>query len=281
MYHNEQDKEIYDIKKIAGTIDNELWVNDVSDLLYKKLKYKENEATYRLFKNIFIKKNLVKRDYDDLKNMFQKFIPDLFIKEVWIWWIGKIIPGISIKKKLNVMFLDIIGFTSLSEKLPPERSLLLLNIYFDGIVDIIKENGGYIDKFLWDGIMVIFDSHKSDDALKAAIEIQNFILKFQVLEVGKKLSVWIWINSWDVILWTIGSKKRMEITIIGDTVNTASRIESLTRNYKTNIIISDNTYKSIENKKIFSCNEIWLKSLRWRKEKIRIHGVDNFIQREL
>lgn len=269
------------IKEIIWTT----WVtvnqNYIKELLYKKLTYRENEDFYKLFKKIYIKRNLIQKDYNDLKDLLLKFIPEWFINEVGESGIEKILPWISIKKHLNVMFLDIIWFTSITEKFLPERALMLLNIYFDWIVEIIKANWWYIDKFLWDGIMIIFDDKNSDNAIKSAIEIQNYIKKFQLNEIWRKISIWIWINSWEVILWTIWSKKRMEITIIWDTVNTASRIEGMTRTTKQNIVISESTYKSVEDSKIFTIDEVWLKKLRWKKDKIKIYWVQNHINLNL
>jgi hypothetical protein len=69
----------------------------------------------------------------------------------------------------------------------------------------------------------------------------------------------------------------MEITIIWDTVNTASRIEGMTRTSKQNIVIAESTYKSISNNKIFTIDEVWLKKLRWKKDKIKIYWVQNHI----
>lgn len=251
--------------------------NVIKDILLKKLSFKENQDTYKLFKNMYIRKNLIAKDYNDLKTVFLKFIPELFLREVGNMWTDKISLWLSVKKYLNVMFLDIIWFTSFTEKMPPDKALFLLNVYFDGIVWIIKDNWWYVDKFLWDGIMIIFDWMNSDSAIKAAIEIQNFMNKIQSSDVWKKISVWIWINSWDVILWTIWSDKRMEITIIWDVVNTASRIEWLTRAFKNNIIISDSTFKWIQKTEDFTINNLWLKTLKWKKTKIRIYGVDPII----
>lgn len=280
-FERESDKWKWYIKEIIWKTGESIHTEHIKDLLYKKLIYKENEEVYNLFKKIYIKRNIIEKDYNDLKEVFTKFIPEGLINEVWETGAEKITPGISIKKHLNIMFLDIIWFTSITEKLQPERALLLLNIYFDWIVEIIKENWWYIDKFLWDWIMIIFDSNSSDSSIKASIEIQNYIKKFQINEVWKKISIWIWINSWDVILWTIGSYKRMEITVIWDTVNTASRIENMTRQLKQNILISESTYKKLENKDRYVVNELWVKKLRWKRDKIKVYWVENHINMEL
>ncbi len=269
------------IKEIIGKTWCNLEKDYIKTLLFKKLTYKENEDFYNLFKKVFVKKNIIEKDYKDLKEVFYKFIPEWLAKEIWETGTEKITPGISIKKNLNIMFLDIIWFTTITEKLTPQRALLLLNIYFDWIVEIIKQNDGYIDKFLWDGIMIIFDSNNSDWSVKASIEIQNYIKKFQINEVWRKISIWIWINSWDVIIGTIWSNKRMEMTAIWDTVNTASRIENMTRSSNSNILISESTYKKILNKELFNIETIWYKQLRWKKDKLKIYWVHNVLNMKL
>lgn len=277
----ESDKGKWYMREIIWKTWESIHTDHIKSLLYKKLIYKENEEIYNIFKKIYVKRNIIEKDYNELKEVFTKFIPEWLISEVWEAGAEKIVPGISIKKHLNIMFLDIIWFTSITEKLPPERALLLLNIYFDWIVDIIKDNWGYIDKFLGDWIMIIFDAINSDKCIKASIEIQNYIKKFQINEVWKKISIWIWINSWDVILWTIWSAKRMEITVIWDTVNTASRIENMTRQLKQNILISESTYKSLSNPNLFIINELWVKKLRGKRDKIKVLWVENHINMEL
>ena len=248
---------------------------EVKDLLFKKMFYKENDDNFKLFKNMYIRKNLLAKDFMDLKNIFHKLVPESFINEIGKTGTEKISVGVSAKKYLNIMFLDIIWFTSITEEMPPDRALLLLNIYFDWIVEIIKDNWWYIDKFLWDGMMVIFEWNISDIAIKAAVEIQIFMKKIKLSEVWKKLSVWIWINSWDTILWTIWSRNRMEITVIWDVVNSASRIEMLSRVYEENIIISDATFKAIEDKKEFTINNLGIQEINWRKKKIRIYWIES------
>ncbi len=147
--------------------------------------------------------------------------------------------GTAEKKDLTIMFLDIMKFTTVSESIgDPYRALLLLNIYFDGIGDIIYSHHGYIDKYLGDGMLAIFDYEHTDDAIHAAIEIQEFIKKFQISTIGRYIDIGIGINTGSVIMGTVGTKKRMDATVIGDVVNIASRIESLTRDNPHHILIT-------------------------------------------
>lgn len=236
----------------------------------------ENKEMETLLKKSYIKNNLLKKDFNDLRQVFEKFIPEDIFKEIGFRGYEKIVLGSSRMKQLNIMFLDIMGFTSISEQITPERALLLLNIYFDGIGELIYKYGGYIDKFLGDGIMIIFEQEKSDNALSCAIEIQDFIKRFQISGIGKKISVGIGINSGEVIVGTIGTKRRMDATVIGDTVNTASRLENLTRKYGKNIILSQSVIDRIENLRIFSLHEIDTVTLKGREQSTRIFSLDDF-----
>lgn len=236
----------------------------------------ENKEVETLFKKSYIKNNLLKKDFKDLRQVFKKFIPDDIYKEIGFRGYEKIVLGSSRTKHLSVMFLDIMGFTSISEQISPERALLLLNIYFDGIGELIYKYGGYIDKFLGDGIMIIFEQETSDDALSCAIEIQDFIKRFQVSSIGKKINIGIGINAGEVIVGTIGTKHRMDATVIGDTVNTASRLEGLTRKYEKNIILSQSVIDQIKNRERFSLHEVDTVTLKGKKQSTKIFSLDDF-----
>ena len=278
LFNRRFEKELNEWKegiKILSNSDLKWKDEEIKELLYKKMFYKENDDNYKLFKNMYIRKNLIAKDFEDLKTVFLKFIPESFLDEVGRAWTEKISVWISAKKYLNIMFLDIVWFTSMTEKMEPDRALLLLNIYFDWIVELINDHWGYIDKFLWDGMMAIFEWNNSDSSINAAIDIQIFMKKFRTDEVWKRISVWIWINSWEVILWTIWSRNRMEITVIWDVVNTASRIETLTRTHVSNIMISRSTFENISNNNKFTIKNLWMKTLAWKKTKIKIYWVES------
>jgi adenylate cyclase len=142
----------------------------------------------------------------------------------------------GIRKKVAILFADIRKFTSLSEDMDPEILVNFLNEYFTQMVDIIFKHGGTVDKFVGDEIMAIFGAPitQPDDeirAIKAAIEMQKGMqwlqycwqewnMQRQLFHIG------IGINSGEVIAGNIGSKKHMDYTVIGDTVNIAKRLET-------------------------------------------------------
>lgn len=236
----------------------------------------ENKRIESLIKKAYIKWNLFKKDFNELKWIFEKFIPQDIYKKLGFRGYERVTLGSCISKNVTIMFLDIMWFTKMSEDISPEKALILLNIYFDWIGEIVYKRWWYIDKFLWDWIMMLFEQEDSDDAIMCAIEIQEFVKKFQISTIGKKINVWIGINSWEVIMWTIWTKKRMEATVIWDNVNIASRLQALTRKYNKWIIISEGTYNYIKDKSKFSTNRIGDEKISWKDNKVSIFSVEDY-----
>jgi len=267
-------------KKYMKILNNNIFTKDynntqMKDALKWELNFKENKDFFNYFRYSIIKNNILKKDYNDLEKVLLKFTPETFLKDIWKKGNDRIDLWASIEKDLHIMFLDIIWFTRISEKLSPEKALKLLNIYFDWIVEIVKKKWGYVDKFLWDWMMIVFWWKFSDEVIETAIKIDKYIDNLNFHKNKTNISVWIWINSWNVIMWTIWSKNRMEITVIWDVVNIAAKLEWLTRKYDFPIIISNNTYKLINNNILKEkIKEIWLKSIKWRKNKIKIYGIN-------
>jgi adenylate cyclase len=155
------------------------------------------------------------------------------------------------KFDVTVMFADIRGFTSLSEKTDPEQVVTLLNDHFTMATETIFKYGGHVDKFIGDEIMAVFgapveyEDHAAR-ALFAAVALQNEIntTNIKLERLGKNpVKIGIGLNSGEVIAGNIGSQKRMEYTVIGDTVNLASRVTRLAG--PDEVIISDFVYKKV------------------------------------
>ncbi len=158
------------------------------------------------------------------------------------------------KKELTVLFSDIAGFTSISEGLQPEKLVELLNEYLDAMTDIIIRNKGTLDKYEGDAIMAFWGAPVSlhDHALHAcmsALQMQNALKELRsVQRSGKKhleMHVRIGINTGEMIVGNMGGKERFDYTVIGDSVNLGARLETANKKYGTNIIISENTYKHV------------------------------------
>ena len=157
------------------------------------------------------------------------------------------------KRVVTVLFSDIRGFTSLSEKLKPEELVYLLNEFLTPMTEIILSNGGMLDKYIGDAIMAIFNApvdveNHADKACLSAIEMvrtldginHNFKREF-----GVTLDIGIGINTGEAVVGNMGSRQRFDYTAIGDTVNLASRLEGLNKLYGTRIILSENTKNAL------------------------------------
>jgi len=157
----------------------------------------------------------------------------------------------GINQTITVLFADIRGFTSLSEREKPERIVNLLNRYFTAMSEIIFAHGGTLDKYIGDGLMAIFGAPTAtpEDALnaaKAAVAMQRCVslLNGELVADGLlPITVGIGLHTGEALVGYIGSEKRSEYTAIGDTVNLAARLESNARGGQ--ILLSDATAKEI------------------------------------
>lgn len=264
------------INNINLTISNN-WYIDIKKLWTKKHFFKEHNDIQKEIKKYILKANVDKKDLDETKKIFEKFISKELYDNVWDKWYDRIVLWNFKLKKITIIFLDIVWFTSMSEKMPQKNILKLLNVYFDWIWEIVSKYKWYIDKYLWDGIMIIFDEWNELEAFESTIEIQKFVSQFKITEVWKKLNVWIWINFWEVVIWTVWSKNRMEVTVIGDSVNTASRIQSLTRDLNKWIIFSHDFYEKIKLKTTEKILFLGTKKLKWKNKEVKIYWLSEYI----
>ena len=156
------------------------------------------------------------------------------------------------RKKVAVIFADIRGFTSLAERLPPERVVQILNNYLTKMTDIVFKYEGTVDKFIGDCIMSVFGAPISHDddvfrAVKVAWEIQKYIeAENENRGEEEKLKVGIGISYGEAVVGNIGSKERLEYTVIGDSVNLAARLESIAKGGE--ILVSSEVYESVKDK---------------------------------
>ena len=139
--------------------------------------------------------------------------------------------------QIATLFTDIRDFTGISEGLQPLEVVELLNSYFNRMNSTIIKHKGEIDKLMGDCIMALFKD--PDDALKSAIEIRTELAKFNLGTHQRQINNGIGLNYGEVIIGNIGSESKMDYTVVGDIVNTASRLEALTKYYKVPLIISE------------------------------------------
>ena len=185
------------------------------------------------------------------------------------------------EREVTILFSDIRDFTALSEKMPPAELLALLNRYLDRMSGIIEKHGGVIDKYIGDAIMALFGApvaapDAADRALAAAREMDAALTELNrelAAEGRPALAIGIGINTGPVVAGNMGSKTRLNYTVIGDGVNLASRLESLTKDpaYQTRIIISEATLRAVKHRP--PVRELGEVRVKGKQEAVRIYAV--------
>lgn len=157
------------------------------------------------------------------------------------------------RQQVTVLFSDIRGFTRMAEAMPPEAVVSVLNAYFSRMVQVVFEFDGMLDKYIGDGMMVVFGApiQHEDHALRAvqaALRMRQELaaLNEERLARGEPaLQIGIGLHTGEAVIGNIGTEQRLDYTAIGDTVNTASRIESLTKEFATDILLSAATHAAV------------------------------------
>jgi two-component system, sensor histidine kinase LadS len=178
---------------------------------------------------------------------FRRFIPLEFLEFLGKKEISEISLGQNVEKEMSVMFADIRSFTSLSETMTPRETFDFINEYLSRIVPTVKDYGGFIDKFMGDSIMALFPN-EAGDALRAAVEMQQAITDYNEERMAKEevpIRAGIGLHTGSLMLGIIGDNERLESTVISDAVNLASRVEKLNKFFGTSILITEETFKNV------------------------------------
>lgn len=155
--------------------------------------------------------------------------------------------------RMTVFFLDIRNFTARSERMTPEATFRYINSFLEEFGPVVRANGGFIDKYLGDGFMAIFPDG-ADSAFSAALSMRDRLDSFnrRMNPAGHEpLRFGIGIHTGVLMLGTIGENLRMDTTVISDTVNTASRLEELNKEFGTDILVSGDAIAALENPERF------------------------------
>jgi adenylate cyclase len=185
----------------------------------------------------------------------------------------------GVKRELTILFSDIRGFTSLSEKMKPEELVPFLNEYLTAMTDIVLSSEGVVDKYIGDAIMAFWGAPivQNDHAVRGAMTAVKMKRKLDELQEswsksGKpRIDIGVGLNTGEVLVGNMGSKQRFDYTVIGDDVNLASRLEGLTKQYGVTILISESTRKKLGD--TFTVRELDLVAVKGRTQPVRIYEL--------
>ena len=227
------------------------------------------------------------------KDAFHRFVPTQFLEHLGKKSAMDIRAGDSAEYRMSVLFCDIRSFTSISEAMSADQVFRFLNIYLDVMEPAIEKHRGFVDKYMGDAILALFSSISdasnpretlnvsADNALRAALEMKRTMAvfpghdEFAALNVGNNFPprFGVGINTGGLIMGTLGSKGRIDTTVIGDTVNVAARLESLTRYYGNGILISEDTRNELIAPENFQIREVDRVVLKGKTNSMNLYEV--------
>jgi two-component system sensor histidine kinase ChiS len=180
---------------------------------------------------------------------YSRFVPREFLKFLGKESIIDVQLGDQVQREMTILFSDIRSFTSLSESMNPKENFDFLNSYLKRVSPIIRNNNGFIDKYIGDAMMALFPE-VPEDALRSAIDMQKEVCLYNLHRRRSgylPIAIGIGIHTGSLMLGMIGEEQRLEGTVISDAVNLAARLESLTKLYGASILISGQTLIGLNN----------------------------------
>ncbi|MBT0586121.1 adenylate/guanylate cyclase domain-containing protein [Alteromonas oceanisediminis] len=220
-----------------------------------------------------------------LTQTFQKFVPRQFVEHFAKHGETSLELGRADEDNVAILFCDIRGFTGLSERMRPQELMKFLNSYFLRMNDPIHQNNGFIDKFIGDAIMALFDhpngteSAKANDALNAAVDLHRALEVYNAHRANSgypPIKIGVGVHYGAVIIGTVGSDDRMDTTVIGDSVNIANRLEALAPVYHADIVVSEQLLKTAANTRVKARVLDWVK-VKGRRTPLKIYEICNHL----
>ncbi|MBX2993947.1 MAG: HAMP domain-containing protein [Bdellovibrionaceae bacterium] len=222
------------------------------------------------------------KERDKVKMLFRKFqgtkIAEALLKNE--------VGGQGQNREATILMMDIRGFTSFCETHPPEQVVEMLNEYFEVMVGVISRNNGVVDKFIGDAILAVWGVPQSDDndaqnAVKAALEMRSALKELNDWRLARgqeAIYVGMGLHSGPVVSGSIGSTERQEYTVIGDAVNIAARIESATKLFGQDLLISESVHQKVGSH--FAVESAGQAEVKGKAEPLALFRVNGYLDGE-
>lgn len=217
-----------------------------------------------------------------MSEMFERFVPKQFLTKIARSGIENIELGRADVAEVSILFADVRGFTAMSESLQPQELLNFLNAYLQRIDKVIHDHDGFIDKFIGDGVMALFESEQTQlgalNAVQAAIQMQKTVEIYNQHRANSgypPIRIGVGVNTGEVVYGTVGSQDRMDSTVLGDNVNVAARLQDLTKVLQARVVISEHTLEVVGKGHGLIVREVGDVRVRGRREPVHIYEVLN------
>ncbi len=226
----------------------------------------ENATLYADLKDALERQTAITRS-------FERFVPKEFLEQLGRASILDVELGDQVEAEMAVLFVDIRDFTGLSESMSPAETFAFVNGLLERLSPVIRRHDGFIDKYIGDAIMALFPGDV-DDAFRAALDIQAAVARVREEardEANKRLRVGVGIHRGATMLGTIGEPERMDSTVISDAVNMASRLETLTKRFEVEILVSDAALSAATG--VFETRDLGPVQIKGKAEPVGVHEL--------
>lgn len=220
----------------------------------------------------------LKTTYEALEGQsraFERFVPKQFLQFLGRGTVEEVQLGDQVLSEMAILFADVRGFTSLSEKMTPKENFDFINMLLQRVGPAVRDCGGFIDKYIGDAIMALFPGGAAN-AIDAGVAIQELLRDFNETRLRSGLPpvhMGVGIHSGLLMLGTIGEEQRMEGTVISDAVNLASRIEGLTSLYGCPLLVSGAALEQVGAARSVSQRPIAMVKVKGKTESVSIHEI--------
>lgn len=211
----------------------------------------------------------------DLTSAHARFVPQPFLDMLKRPSIAEVRLGDHLRGQASILFSDIRGFTPLIERLRPEEAITFINEFLSLMEPAVQANGGFIDNYIGDAVMAVFDRGPAA-AIDAAIAMSHALADWTDRELATDrtaVRIGIGIATGQLIFGTIGAVNRLKCGVIGDTVNLASRVEGLTKQYGTGLLVTEETLAEVADPGRYQTREIDLVTVIGRRTPVRLFEI--------
>jgi class 3 adenylate cyclase len=210
-----------------------------------------------------------------LTEAHRRFVPHEFLQNLGRASIVEVELGDSVEKEMSVLFSDIRGFTPLVEGMSPALSIRFINTYLRYMEPEILRHGGFVEGYVGDAIMALFDG-AADGAVRAGVDMLHALARLNETRSGAgepPVRVGIGVNTGMLTMGTIGGSTRLKCGVIGDSVNLAARLETVTKVYRVPLLVSDATVARLQRPASFCLREVDRVRVVGREAPVRLHEV--------
>jgi len=210
-----------------------------------------------------------------IMHAYERFVPKQFLNFLQRARITEVSLGDQVQLSMSVLFSDIRSFTTLSEQMSPEENFAFLNAYLGHVAPAIRDNGGFIDKYIGDAIMALFPT-TADDAVRGAVAMLVRVAAYndeRMAEGRAPIAIGVGIHTGNLMLGTVGFADRMEGTVISDSVNLAARVEGLTKRYGATVMITQDTLDRLADPSSYEIRYLDRVKVKGKTEPVAVYEV--------